>query len=984
MRVNTSTGRRWATALISLGLLASGLTAATATAAAPSILTAPRTERTAKVVLWAASDQYLLASFGGSFQLSSDSGVTWQAAALPYTACSEVSCGIDGSLYSAADGLAIVVDEDDENPMLYDLATNQASPVVLADGERIDRAIGGIAIVADDDWNTGSQVRSLTGDSLDYRLPTGWYPYSLDLDGSVLAQYDDGDWKVFRPNGQQLSVASADYASSSLSDGLLWYTTWDDDQVRLCVSEPGAGEKSCQPIPFEVDSVVRSVPGFLVYGEGGELVRVNVSGGALAASTTYTSTPGLSLAEFQQGDGFWAGGWGKLLHFGEGAPVRSDVPAAVESAPLSLFGLTPTTLLGTTETSDSVISGWTRSIGTELGAESTLAGVTAGDSWRATASVSASAGRWLASNTEWLRWFDDATPGEDQTPAQYLTIRQQSGSYALVTGFRPESGSSGSDVTLVVRPDGTQIETPNAIGIYGSLVLEQTDSTLRVRDLSGRTATVTLPDFSAGYRIVGDWVVSNFWDEDSDEDIVFAYNYRTGVRKKGPANSLLSVGDGIAVLWGDEGGEVKLWWFADNATETLDGIDRSVVPVFDGNRIAYATSTDVVVKQLDGIGTSAPRVLSVLANSEFIPEQASWTAEVDLSKPVDAGTLQIVNQSGTVVREIPVEESLDGSLRDLSWDGRNTGGVRVPDGTYQLKFTNQASDGSGAVVGIDGAVGTQGSVTVSSKTFASAPTPTISGTAKVGGVLTAKPGTWAPTPTKLSYQWLRNGKPISGATAATYTLAAADVNASVSVRVTATLAGYLATSSTAKAVKVSAGSFSKAPVPTISGTAKFGSVLSAKPGTWSPGATLSYQWLRNGKPISKATAAKYTLTAADIGSTVTVRVRAVRAGYTTTDRISSKRKVIAASFAKTATPKISGKAKVKRKLTVKVGTWSPKPTKVKYQWLRNGKAIAKATKASYTVVAKDKGKRISVKVTFTKTGYASVVKTSAKTAKVVK
>jgi hypothetical protein len=45
--------------------------------------------------------------------------------------------------------------------------------------------------------------------------------------------------------------------------------------------------------------------------------------------------------------------------------------------------------------------------------------------------------------------------------------------------------------------------------------------------------------------------------------------------------------------------------------------------------------------------------------------------------------------------------------------------------------------------------------------------------------------------------------------------------------------------------------------------------------------------------------------------------------------------------------------------------------KYKYQWLRDGKAISGATKATYKLTKADKGKKISVKVTGTKDGYTT-------------
>ena|SRR6516225_2370819 len=63
--------------------------------------------------------------------------------------------------------------------------------------------------------------------------------------------------------------------------------------------------------------------------------------------------------------------------------------------------------------------------------------------------------------------------------------------------------------------------------------------------------------------------------------------------------------------------------------------------------------------------------------------------------------------------------------------------------------------------------------------------PLVTGTATVGSTLTSTTGTWSNAPTGYTYQWLRSGTPIAGATAATYVLAAADHGMSVSCNVTA-------------------------------------------------------------------------------------------------------------------------------------------------------------------------------------------------------
>ncbi len=63
--------------------------------------------------------------------------------------------------------------------------------------------------------------------------------------------------------------------------------------------------------------------------------------------------------------------------------------------------------------------------------------------------------------------------------------------------------------------------------------------------------------------------------------------------------------------------------------------------------------------------------------------------------------------------------------------------------------------------------------------------PSIAGVLDEGEVLTAIEGTWTGLPT-YTYAWKRDGAAITGATARTYTLAAADVGKAISVTVTGT------------------------------------------------------------------------------------------------------------------------------------------------------------------------------------------------------
>lgn len=88
-------------------------------------------------------------------------------------------------------------------------------------------------------------------------------------------------------------------------------------------------------------------------------------------------------------------------------------------------------------------------------------------------------------------------------------------------------------------------------------------------------------------------------------------------------------------------------------------------------------------------------------------------------------------------------------------------------------------------------------------------------------------------------------------------------------------------------------------------------------------------------------------------------------------------------YSKSPRPKIVGTLRVGSTLTANVGVWSPKPS-FTYQWYRSGKKITGATASTYTLVGKDQGKKIRVRVLAYGVGLKKHSEYSSYTAKVKK
>ncbi|GHF90232.1 hypothetical protein ACFFSH_16375 [Streptomyces filamentosus] len=249
----------------------------------------------------------------------------------------------------------------------------------------------------------------------------------------------------------------------------------------------------------------------------------------------------------------------------------------------------------------------------------------------------------------------------------------------------------------------------------------------------------------------------------------------------------------------------------------------------------------------------------------------------------------------------------------------------------------------------------------------------VSGTAVVGGKVTAKPGTWSLPVDSLTYQWRANGTAIAGATASTYTIPTALQGKSLSVAVVARKAGHPTLTSVSGSVVVKGVAPKATRVPAISGTVRVGTKVTAAVGTWSPAATsYAYQWKANSVAISGATGSAYTPAAAVRGKKLTVTVTAHRTGHLSGSATSAGITVATGLAPKATTlPSLSGTVRVGRTLTLNRGVWTPAPTSYAYQWYANGRAISGATRTTFVITKAQRGQRITVKVTAVRTGHAT-------------
>ncbi|WP_084105190.1 leucine-rich repeat domain-containing protein [Demequina sp. NBRC 110056] len=324
----------------------------------------------------------------------------------------------------------------------------------------------------------------------------------------------------------------------------------------------------------------------------------------------------------------------------------------------------------------------------------------------------------------------------------------------------------------------------------------------------------------------------------------------------------------------------------------------------DGGPIAGATRSTYTPT-----ATDAGRAISVTAStaSAWVEAASRTSKPVTISLPgltqSKAGTVTGTRMVGQTLTAAAPTYAPASAGRAYQWlrDGVAISGATAS--TYRLATADAGRTVAVRITstrtGHRSAVVTVGAAKVAPM-FTSRPAPKISGTPTVGYTLTANAGTFSPAASTVTYRWYRDGKAISGGTARTYRATTTDIGHRITVATTASRSGY--STSTQSSTAVTIGRKLTAVTPSISGTAKAGSTLTVKRGTWGPGTvSTKVQWYVSGKAVSGATGSSFKVRPTDAYKSITVKVTGSRSGYTTTSRNSSAKKVAGIDYSSCAT-----------------------------------------------------------------------------------
>lgn len=435
-----------------------------------------------------------------------------------------------------------------------------------------------------------------------------------------------------------------------------------------------------------------------------------------------------------------------------------------------------------------------------------------------------------------------------------------------------------------------------------------------------------------------------------------------------PALTSLQVSDNLLINLGPEGAFHRLTYLSafKNSITSIAGLSGARLTTVD---LRWNQITDIgALRDVDPAGF-IDLGWNQIRDFSPLPDHVTFTRlnqtlgslpDATVGTPYDLG---IRDADGTRVCPTlsPAAPCADGAVTYVvpgTYDGR----VSIGAGDVSVRFTQHA-----------------GPDRMFTRTFA----PAITSELVLGEPTAPEIPAWTPRVYEYTYEWFRDGKPVSGLNPRDANLAAtaADLGHRFFVCVTGHIDGYVPTRLCSNTGKLVSGTPRHPAYAPIDGLAVTDSTLTVDSQFWESGVTLTYQWQRNHKNIRGATAATYHVRSIDVRHSIRAVVTGSKPGYHPISIYSPSVRPKKAGFTG-PTPVITGVTTTGQRLAATAGTWVPASAHLTYRWYRNGRAISHATKDTYLLKARDRGKVIKVRVTATRAGYVTKRVYSLPTAKI--
>jgi hypothetical protein len=171
--------------------------------------------------------------------------------------------------------------------------------------------------------------------------------------------------------------------------------------------------------------------------------------------------------------------------------------------------------------------------------------------------------------------------------------------------------------------------------------------------------------------------------------------------------------------------------------------------------------------------------------------------------------------------------------------------------------------------------------------------------------------------------------------------------------------------------------------PKITGTLLVGKTVTATTGSWTARGDFTYDWLLDGRSILGQNGPTYDIEQADAGKQLSVLVAHTKSGFYDNAQyfsagLISGGVITAPDLVITGVNSgINNRPLVRDAIRVDTSLWTPHDGTFTYVWKVGTKIVSSS--ATYEPVLADLGKRITVTITETRTGYTKLTKTSAPT-----